>query len=224
MFADRIKMIRERRGWSQEDLARLIGVSPSAVGNWESKANKPSNRTLGKIAEKLEVSIPYLLGETEENSGMVMNETIGKYQSNPNLRESKEGILMRKVPVISWAHAGESANYYDVEHFLQEEVPSDCPDPLAYSLIVEGDSMEPAYKAGDRLVVSPSEEPMNGDVVVARVEESGEVFFKLYHLNGKNLVRLSSYNPIYPVLEFSREDFRFIQPVYGMFRKARTRR
>lgn len=225
MFSERIKFIRERRGLSQEGLARFIEVSPSAVGNWEQGANNPSNRTLGKIADKLGVSIPYLLGDADEISGNLLAQETPAYRTHQNVSvPGKTELLMRKVPVISWAHAGDAGNYYDVEHFLQEEIPTDCRDPHAYGLIVEGDSMEPAYRAGDRLVVSPSEEVMNGDVVIARLEETDEVLFKLYHLNGRGIVRLSSYNPIYPELEFKREDFRFIQPVLGMYRRPRARR
>ncbi len=39
------------------------------VGNWEAEINKPSNRSLGKIAEKLGVSIDYLTGVTPNDEG-----------------------------------------------------------------------------------------------------------------------------------------------------------
>jgi len=38
---DNLKTLRKRSGWSQEDLAREIGVSLSTVQRWESKRAKP---------------------------------------------------------------------------------------------------------------------------------------------------------------------------------------
>ena len=37
-----IKIIRERRGWTQEDLAREIGVTVFTVNKWERGHLKPS--------------------------------------------------------------------------------------------------------------------------------------------------------------------------------------
>jgi len=39
---------RHRRGWSQVDLARRIGVSPSTVANWERGVSYP-RKTLGRV-------------------------------------------------------------------------------------------------------------------------------------------------------------------------------
>lgn len=38
----RVKMLRKKMGWSQEDLAREIDVSLSTVQRWEKKDCKPS--------------------------------------------------------------------------------------------------------------------------------------------------------------------------------------
>jgi DNA-binding transcriptional regulator YiaG len=38
----KVKLLRERRGWSQEDLAREIEVSLSTVQRWEKRGGKPS--------------------------------------------------------------------------------------------------------------------------------------------------------------------------------------
>ncbi len=37
----KIKTLREKRDWSQEDLAREVGVSLSTVQRWEKKGGKP---------------------------------------------------------------------------------------------------------------------------------------------------------------------------------------
>lgn len=39
---EKVKALRQRRGWAQEDLARKIGVSLSTVQRWEKKGGKPT--------------------------------------------------------------------------------------------------------------------------------------------------------------------------------------
>jgi transcriptional regulator with XRE-family HTH domain len=52
----RIRRARERRQLSQEDLARAVGASVRAVGDWENNRRKPRNR-LGALEEVLGVSL-----------------------------------------------------------------------------------------------------------------------------------------------------------------------
>ncbi len=39
---ERVKELRRKRGWAQEDLAREIGVSLSTVQRWERQGGKPT--------------------------------------------------------------------------------------------------------------------------------------------------------------------------------------
>ncbi len=45
---DRLKQLRQRNGWAQEDLARHIDVSLSTVQRWENKGARPTR--LGRKA------------------------------------------------------------------------------------------------------------------------------------------------------------------------------
>lgn len=126
-----------------------------------------------------------------------------------------------RAPVVSWASAGRGGAYSDLAEFLDEFVETDCRDANKYALIVEGDSMRPEFQPGDRIVVTPNSEPQNGDEVVARLREGGEVFFKIFHETSTGKILLTSYNPAFPPLEFQKTDFRFIQPVYEMVRKRK---
>jgi transcriptional regulator with XRE-family HTH domain len=60
-FSERLRWARIRRGFNQEQLAKELGFSKGAVGNWESDANIPTPGTLRKIADLLGVSVDYLL-------------------------------------------------------------------------------------------------------------------------------------------------------------------
>ena len=41
-IAEQLKALRQQQGWSQEDLARELGVSFSTVNRWENGKAKPS--------------------------------------------------------------------------------------------------------------------------------------------------------------------------------------
>ena len=55
-IAEQLKALRRQRGWSQEDLARELGVSFSTVNRWENGKTKPSRLAGNQIARLLEGS------------------------------------------------------------------------------------------------------------------------------------------------------------------------
>lgn len=67
IFGQRLKSLRKEKGWTQEELAKKLGVSRSAVAGWESscKDNLPEGEVLIKIATIFGVSVDYLLGRTD---------------------------------------------------------------------------------------------------------------------------------------------------------------
>lgn len=62
MFAKRLKMLRESRGISQEELANVLMISASAVGMYEQGRREPDHDKLRTLADYFSVSIDYLLG------------------------------------------------------------------------------------------------------------------------------------------------------------------
>jgi len=54
-FGDKLKELRRKKGWAQEDAAREIGVSLSTVQRWEKQGGRPSRlarRELMRLFEK----------------------------------------------------------------------------------------------------------------------------------------------------------------------------
>ena len=62
----RIQNAREKKGLSASEAAKLIGVSKSTWSLYESDKRTPSVETLKIIAEKLDVSMDYLVGLKKE--------------------------------------------------------------------------------------------------------------------------------------------------------------
>ena len=101
------------------------------------------------------------------------------------------------VPLIGFAEAG-AGGYFDDGGFSVgkgwEEIafPS-VTDEHAYALEISGDSMKPAYRDGDVIVVSPAAPVRRGDRVVVKTKD-GEVMVKeLKRKTGKS-VELKSLN------------------------------
>jgi transcriptional regulator with XRE-family HTH domain len=54
-LAQQLKKVRMDKGITQEDAARLIGVTLRTIQRWEGKTNKPSRLALDRIKKALEV-------------------------------------------------------------------------------------------------------------------------------------------------------------------------
>ena len=57
----RLKELRENRNLTQAELAKLLKVSPSAIGMYEQGRRDPDSSTLKKLSVLFNVSIDYLL-------------------------------------------------------------------------------------------------------------------------------------------------------------------
>ena len=62
MTADRIKALREARGWTQAELARKMNMTRNGINSWEQGLSMPSPPSLVDLARLLSVSTDYLLG------------------------------------------------------------------------------------------------------------------------------------------------------------------
>lgn len=55
-----LKELRQRKGMTQADLARIVGVTQSLVAQWERGASMPSAAKLPEIAKALDCTIDEL--------------------------------------------------------------------------------------------------------------------------------------------------------------------
>jgi phage repressor protein C with HTH and peptisase S24 domain len=105
--------------------------------------------------------------------------------------DSSKQAAVHAVPLIGFAEAG-SGGYFDDGGFpvgkgWEEIAFPSVNDEHAYALKISGDSMKPAYRAGDVIVVSPGATVRKGDRVVVKTKD-GEVMVKeLKRKNAKSL-------------------------------------
>lgn len=62
MIADKIKLLREKHGMTQADIAKRLGITRSCVNAWEMGISVPSTQYIVELALLFKVSSDYLLG------------------------------------------------------------------------------------------------------------------------------------------------------------------
>lgn len=185
---DGIDAIARRHGLSASGLARLAGLdatafNPSKRVSRDGRERWPSTESIAKILEA-----------TGENFDQFLNGA-GAYLQNGN-----EGLGGPTVPLLGLAQAG-GGGFFDSAGFPAgqgwDEIALPTPGEAGiYALEVQGDSMEPLYREGDRIVVSPTQQVRRGDRVVLRTR-SGEVMAKILARQTATQIELHSVNPAY---------------------------
>lgn len=106
-FKDRLKLLRNERGITQEDLAQALELPSSTIRRYESSdEGMPKQERLQLIASYFNCSVDYLLERTDEKSAE------NKKESNLSLPESvyehvikeaeaKYGVNLRDDPVVN---------------------------------------------------------------------------------------------------------------------------
>lgn len=98
MLGTRIKLLREELGLKQEDLAKKLSVSPSAIGMYERNLREPNNELILKIANFFNVSVDYLLGKSDIRNPEIeidkdkINIGLSTKDYNPPTKEQQEKI------------------------------------------------------------------------------------------------------------------------------------
>ncbi|MBO1910356.1 helix-turn-helix domain-containing protein [Sporosarcina sp. 6E9] len=88
-FQERLKKLRVSKKLTQEDMAKLLGITRQAYGYYESSTNQreTDHEATKKLANFFEVSIDYLLGNTDNPSTLdIDEEEFKKAISDPDLK------------------------------------------------------------------------------------------------------------------------------------------
>lgn len=93
---ERLREIRERRGWTQRELARMCGLAENMIYRYEGGKVDPTAANLTLIAEHLGVSADYLLGLASEPEGQYVNNGLNPIERdllNAYRREGWSGVM-----------------------------------------------------------------------------------------------------------------------------------
>jgi transcriptional regulator with XRE-family HTH domain len=94
VIGERIKAKREQNGVTQKGLAEKVGITPSAINQFEKGEKKPSSPVLARIAEELGVSTDYLFGASEEGDIFLSGNVVAAFRDFKGLsKKDRETIL-----------------------------------------------------------------------------------------------------------------------------------
>jgi phage repressor protein C with HTH and peptisase S24 domain len=173
-------------GLSASGLARAAGLDPTTFNPSKRTATDgrqrwPSTESLAKVLDATGASL-------EAFTALVTGA-----RALPATRASQ-----RRVPLIGLAQAGTNGFFddagYPVGGGWDEVNLPEVGDPHAYALEISGDSMEPVFRDGDMVIVSPAAPIRRGDRVVLRTQE-GEVMAKQLARRSARRIELKSLNP-----------------------------
>ncbi|MBT4932604.1 MAG: helix-turn-helix transcriptional regulator [Rhodospirillaceae bacterium] len=188
-----VDAIAREHGFSPSGLAKQAGLDPTTFNkskrvSGDGKQRWPSTESISKILRATGASLGEFLSHIGDGEGI--------------------GIF-RNVPLIGFAQAGTQGYFDDAGYPIGgswDEIPfPGLADDHAYALEISGDSMEPAYRDGDTVIVSPQASIRRGDRVVVKTM-GGEVMAKVLRRQTAHKVELTSINPKHDDRELASED------------------
>ncbi len=183
-------------GLSASGLAKRAGLDPTTFN--PSKRRMPDGRARWPSTESV-AKVLDATGATLEAFTALVSGARALASTAPARTAS------RRVPLIGFAQAGGDGFFddggYPVGGGWDEVSLPEIADPNAYALEIAGDSMEPVFRDGDVVIVSPSAPIRRGDRVVIRTVE-GEVMAKQLTRRSARRVELKSLNPAHPDYSF----------------------
>lgn len=78
-FANVLRLLRNEKKMSQQELADALGVSKSAVNMYERGERQPNFETLEVIADYFNVDTDYLLGRTTKTTRVIHPDTLAAH-------------------------------------------------------------------------------------------------------------------------------------------------
>lgn len=186
---EKIKMLRVKKGMSQEELGKKVGVQKAAINKYEKGiVVNLKMSTIAKLADALDVTPVYLMG-------------IGEEQLPANAIPYR---VSYKAPIIGSIPAGYPAiALEDIEGYV--DIPYSDEENYFF-LRVNGESMKNAgIHTGDLVLIRRQKCADDGQIVAARVN-GDEATLKRYKRQGGNVLLLPE-NPEFDPRIVPEKDF-----------------
>lgn len=192
-ISDKLAALRNEKKMTQQQIAKIAGVSDKTVSSWENGSRSPKLGSINKICQYFGIDLNTFIDESSD-------------EYNPVQKLPKEAIPYapsHKAPIVGSIPAG-----YPVLAFEDIEGYADIPysdEENYFFLRVSGDSMEPKISTGDLVLIRRQNVADNGQIVAARVN-GDEATLKRYKRQGDTVLLLPE-NPKYNPYVISAKDF-----------------
>jgi putative transcriptional regulator len=96
-FSERLKQLRKDAGLTQVDVAEKLGISQPAYASWERGIKKPTQENLVKIAQILNVSVDYLVGNSEKKDEDLDNIELLFRMNSKGLTDEEKEVFKKEL-------------------------------------------------------------------------------------------------------------------------------
>lgn len=193
-----------KRRFTQRQVAEWFEIQPQAVYEWEKDQGRPDISKLGTLATRTGKPLDYFLEVYGEIPSVSIENVVASIQDQKQ---------RKRVPEISYVQAGrwkEVADPYSVGDARDWLSPDKDVSDSAFALEIKGDSMEPEFHEGDKVIIDPAVRPRPGDYVVAKLHKQDEATFKKYRLRGidaqGDIIELVPENGNHPTLRIDADN------------------
>lgn len=204
-FGERLKQFREGCGYTQEELAEMVGVAKTTITGYEKGNRKPDVSKIKKLAQALGITGDQLLGtgfETEKaplysSEAMrlakdydsldhwgkqavrqLTDNELARMQDDSQFRMAEELEQDEEIPLfLSAPAAGMASPIMGTDYDMYKVQPQD-PQGAVFAVRVGGNSMEPYFPDGS--IAFCTKDPMqDGEIGVFAID--GDAVIKQYH-------------------------------------------
>lgn len=196
-LAIKIKTLRKKHKLTQSDLAKKLGIAPTAVSAWENNLNKPLMDKLAVMADLFDVPVYYFFDDLQlESTGELVY-----------------------LPIYGNVSCGDGLVVFDPASEFMEVPKKWISSEDYFVLIAKGDSMIGAnIKEGDELIIRKQEEVENGEIAVVVIGD--KLFLKRVYKSDSEFMLVSE-NPNFPPVRYHPETNTNIR-IVGKLKKAIT--
>ena len=164
---NKYRQLRKERNMSQANLAKRLGVSQTAVSQWETNKNYPDINTIKELAEIFSVTTDYLLNV-----------------DSSKLKKDNEIIVYNRVPAgVEWANIQDKHGYEEIGMKMLQSGRS------YVGLNVRDDDMSPIFMKGDTLIIEVRDNCENGDYALVQSHADDGMIRRVFYQNNGVLVQ-----------------------------------
>lgn len=218
----RIKQQKKIKGYNNDDIARITGISKSTLSKILAGITKePPVATIIKIAQALDTTVDYLVYGNKGNQHSYTQyetELINKYRNldargkstvdnviDFEYKQSQKRKIMseyeieasREIKLFDLAASAGTGNYLTDSDYTFIEARNDVPKSADFAIRISGDSMEPKYHDNQIVYVKQQQDLDSGNIGIFFL--NGNSYIKRYeiHSDGYYLISLNpNYKPI----------------------------
>jgi len=200
---ERIRAARLAKGWSQEFLARQVGVSQPAIVNIE-RGWTARSKFLSRIAKVLEIDLTDLDEGLAEITHAPTARVVNSVVNFPILSSTESGGADFIVDTQPTEHIARPAPLAHVKH--------------AYGVFVTGASMEPEFRPGDIALINPHLPVIANQAYIFYAEKpgTGRATIKWLRRDTEDRWHVTQHNPAKD-LTLSRKDWPWAHRLIGKY-------